>query len=292
MRVLTTFRPWPRPSPWWVALTALAATGCSPLALLNAVIPSGGYERTTDLPFGPHPRQRLDVYRPRAAVASAPVVVFFYGGRWRSGERGQYRFVAEALTSRGLVAVLADYRLSPEVTFPAFVEDGARAVAWARAHIAGYGGDPERILVAGHSAGAHIALLLALDRGYLSAVGAPPVAGAIGLAGPYDFLPFTSQDVREAMGPEAGWPDTQPIHFARAGAPPILLIHGLEDSTVRPGNSLRLAQKLREQGGCVRHLEYARTDHSDVLLALASPLRRSRPPVLDEVAEFIKRPGC
>lgn len=275
-----------------VLASSLALSGCSPLRALNAFVPSGNYERTADLAYGSAPRQRLDVYRPQNQSGPSPVVVFFYGGRWQDGSREDYKFAAQALTARGLVVVVPDYRLYPEVKFPTFVEDGARAVEWVRANVAQHGGDPRRIFLAGHSAGAHIAMLLALDERYLQAVGVPrdAVSGVIGLAGPYDFLPFTSDDVRQLMGPPEQWPQTQPIAFADAGAPPTLLIHGLRDETVNPANSKRLAQRLEELGRCVHHIEYADADHTDVLLALAAPLRSEKRPVAEEIERFVKTP--
>src|SRR5687767_4233845 len=151
---------------------ALASqSGCSRFDLLNAMVPTGGYVRTRDVAYGTLPRQKLDVYRPRGATSLSPLVVFFYGGDWQTGSKRDYRFVTQALASRGFVAVMPDYRLYPEAVFPAFVEDGALAVRWARNHAALIGGDGRRIHLMGHSAGAHIAALLTLDEHYLRDVG-------------------------------------------------------------------------------------------------------------------------
>ncbi|MGI9039023.1 MAG: alpha/beta hydrolase [Gemmatimonadota bacterium] len=276
-----------------VTLLAVAvfAAGCSRLALVNALVPRSDFVRASAIEYGTEPRQKLDVYRPLGATA-APVVLFFYGGRWRSGERGEFLFVAEALTSLGVVVVIPDYRLAPEAVFPAFVEDGARAVEWTYRHAGSYGGDPGRIYLMGHSAGAHIAALLALDRRYLDSLGVPnaAIAGMIGLAGPYDFLPFTGADVRVAMGPPEGWPETQPVRFARRGAPPLLLLHGGSDETVEPRNTTSLAAAERAAGGCVRTALYPKVGHVETLASLWTPLR-SLAPVREDIAQFIGE-GC
>jgi acetyl esterase/lipase len=274
------------------ALGALTlAGGCSQLGVVNALVPEAGFVRTAGISYGADPRQELDVYRPLGASA-APVVVFFYGGRWRTGERAQYLFVAEALTSLGLVVVVPDYRLAPRDVFPTFVEDGARAVAWTHRNAGEFGGDAGRVYLMGHSAGAHIAALLALDRSFLDSLAVPDsaIAGLIGLAGPYDFLPFTGADVREAMGPEDGWSDTQPVRFVREGAPPLLLLHGGGDETVEPRNSTSLAEAERAAGGCVRTVVYPRISHVGIIAAMWEPLR-SLAPVRQDVAQFI-RDGC
>jgi acetyl esterase/lipase len=123
-------------------LILIASPGCTRFDLLNATVPSCSYTCTRDIAYGDQPRQKLDVYRPKHAAVPAAVVVFFYGGDWQTGGKGDYSFAAEALTSRGFVAVLPDYRLYPVVRFPAFVKDGASAVRWVRDNISGFGGDP------------------------------------------------------------------------------------------------------------------------------------------------------
>lgn len=277
-----------------IVAVALLTVGCTPLRILNVF--AGGPEsaRRTDLPYGPLPRQKLDVYSPDAEVSSAPVIVFFYGGSWSSGDRDEYEFVGETLRQKGYLVVIPDYRLSPEVHFPAFVEDAAKAVAWTQAHARELGGDPHRIVLAGHSAGAHLAMLVTLDRRYLRAAGgnADALHATVGLAGPYDFLPFTSESTRRAMGPQEGWPQTQPIEFARGDAPPLLLLHGTDDGTVKPGNSVRLAARIVELGGCARLTLYKGKDHLAPLAALASTLRAFNPDVADQMHGFIQNPGC
>ncbi len=274
-----------------LAALLLAATlaGCSATSLLNALAPTDGLEVARDIAYGPLPRQQLDVYRPREAGPPRPVVVFFYGGSWETGSRDAYLFVGEALTSRGFVAVLPDYRVYPEVRFPTFLEDAAGAVAWAKRHAAEFGGDPRRGFVMGHSAGAHLAAMVALDPQWLAAETLAPsaLAGFIGLAGPYDFLPLKRETLKTIFAPEATIARTQPINFVTAAAPPALLVTGQADSEVSPGNSLRLAAKLREKGVAVTELRYASLNHYTLIGALSVPLR-GREPVLDDIERFVR----
>ncbi len=269
----------------------LPGLGCAPARLLNAVVPSSGFALDPDLAYGRLPRQQLDVYRPEAASAPRPVVLFLYGGSWQFGSRGDYRFVGQALASRGLIAMVADYRVWPEARFPTFVEDAAAAIAWARQNAGRFGGDPARVYLMGHSAGAHIAALLALDERYLAEVGLAPtaLAGVIGLAGPYDFLPITDPTLKQVFDV----PDlrtTQPITFAGPDAPPALLATGEQDVTVAPANSERLAARLEQSGNEVELKRYRQIGHIGIALALAAPFRWLAP-VLDDVARFVERTG-
>lgn len=269
---------------------ALAAAGCSAQRAAEAVLLGDHFVRTTDVAYGPHARQRLDVYRPRGARGGLPVVVFLYGGRWQEGSRETYRLLGDALTRRGMVVVIPDYRLHPEVRFPAWVEDGALAVRWARAHAARFGGDTANLVVVGHSAGAHTAALLALDRRWLDAANVPAgaVRGFVALAGPVDTS-WTDPDVQALMGPREGWPATYPATHVDRGDPPLLLLHGADDRTVSPASSTRLAARLREAGGCARVTVYPGVGHVEIVVALAVP-RLAQAPVLEDVAAFVRDP--
>ncbi len=276
------------------ALGLLALAACSPAGLLNGVsrISGDGDARLAlrGAAFGPLARQKLDVWVPaRRGATKLPVVVFFYGGGWVAGDRADYGFVGRAFAARGFVAIVADYRLVPQVRFPAFVEDGALAVRWARDQVAAHGGDPRRISLAGHSAGAYQAAMLALDPHYLRDVGVDPgiVRAAALLAAPTDFHPFTEARGRDALG---RWPrpaETQPISFARADAPPILLMHGTADTVVRPYNSERLAAKLGRLGARAELRLYPGKDHVDLVKSLSPAFRGATPALADSVA-FLK----
>lgn len=269
-------------------IVGLPIAGCGPAALLNALVPDDGYRVERDLAYGDAARQRLDVYLPGAAVAPAPVVVFFYGGRWEAGSKADYRFVGEALAARGFVVVIPDYRLYPEVRFPTFVEDGAAAVAWVRRNIGRFGGEPWQIHLMGHSAGAHIAALLALDRRYLAAAGVEPgtLESFVGLAGPYDFLPLKGATLQRIFAAD-DMTATQPITFADGSAPRALLLHGADDRTVLPGNSRRLAAALEAAGNRAQFELYPHFEHVALVAALAAPLRWLAP-VLDDVTAFLR----
>ena len=265
----------------------------SQLGLLNSVdtlltLDVPARKAATGISFGPQARQKLDIWVPTApAKGPRDVIVFFYGGRWNSGDRELYGFVGRALAARGFVVVLTDYRLVPEVRFPGFVEDGAAAVAWVQKNIPSYGGNPARIHLSGHSAGAHIAALLTLDPHWLRAVGAPAhsVRSFAGLAGPYDFLPFTSDASRAAFGQMPDPKPSQPITFARKDAPPMLLLTGSTDTTVKPRNSSALALAQSKLGARAHTLFYEGIGNSDIIMAIARPFR-SKAPVIDDLATF------
>jgi len=248
---------------------------CSSTAVLNALAPRDGVTPAHNIAYADNPRRTLDVYVPCPAASPAPVVVFFYGGGWASGSKAMYRFVGAALAARGVLAVIPDYRLYPKVRFPAFVNDAAEAVAWTHANAARYGGDPHRLFLMGHSAGAHIAALLALDASYLRSVRLSPrrdLCGVIGLAGPYDFLPLHDATLEAIFGAEAEWPRSQPINYVSPQAPPMLLLAGRDDFTVDPGNTLRLAKRLRAAGAMVESRLYPMIGHKTLIAAFSGAL--------------------
>ena len=272
-----------------LSLSALAA--CTPsLGTFNRFAPHDGGARrvVTNAAYGEGPRRGLDVYAPNDAAPGAglPVLMFIYGGSWRYGGKADYGFLGAAFAARGFVTVIPDYRLVPEVRFPSFIEDCAAALGWARANVAAYGGDPGRIVLAGHSAGAYNAVMLALDAHYLA--DAPAVRGVVGLAGPYDFYPFDVPATQNAFGQAPDVQTTQPVHFARAGAAPLLLLWGADDDTVGPRNIASLERAMLAAGGPVETKIYPGIDHIDILLALSRPFR-ARAPVLEDVVAFARR---
>jgi acetyl esterase/lipase len=264
--------------------------GCSPLALVNRWVPSSAFREQTGIAYGQNVRHQLDIYRSTNTQVAAPVIVFFYGGNWNTGQRADYRFVGAALAAKGYVAVLPDYRLYPEVRYPEFLADSAQAVRWVFDHIAEFGGDVRNVFLMGHSAGAYNAAMLALNADYLRAAGvdARRVRGLIGLAGPYDFLPLIGPIAKAVFG----FPDTpittQPIQFASPAAPPAMLLTGERDDLVDPGNSTRLAARLQQHGVPARVIAYPGLGHRTLVGALAAPLR-ALGPVLDDVAGFVNQ---
>jgi acetyl esterase/lipase len=272
-------------------LTALFLEGCSRLGFFAANAPAafGPYKRHSNIAYGTDPQHRLDVYVPSGpAEAPRPIVVFWHGGRWRYGDKSDYRFVGAALAESGYVVVVANYRHYPQVKMPGFMDDAACAAQWAAAHAGDHGGDPQRLYLMGHSAGAHLAALVTLDRRYFIATGrpVPRIAGVIGLSGPYDFLPLLEADVQDMFGPPELYPESQPINFVRADAPPMLLVQGLADETVRPKNSLNLASALTALGVTVTLKLYPKLSHSDTVAALTT-LLRGRAPTLSDIQTFV-----
>ena len=282
------------------AILPALLTACSALDVLNATVPTGTYRSTTDISYGSDLRQKLDVYMPGQELADntpsasgTPMVVFFYGGSWTSGDKADYRFVGEALASQGIAAVVADYRLSPDVRYPVFVQDSAMATRWAFDNAQKYGADPTRIFVMGHSAGAYNAAMLALDKRWLGAVGLSPakLAGWIGLAGPYDFLPIGDRKTRVAFEWPNTPPDSQALFHASRESPPALLLAPVSDSLANTQRStVGMAQRLKSAGVRVESELFDTVSHATIVATLASVLR-SRAPVLERVTGFVKRNG-
>lgn len=279
----------------WIARAAIltvaaGSAACTSISFVIANVPAsfGAYERRTDLPYGKERRQRLDVYVPAGKAANRPVVVFWYGGSWQTGSRSEYRFVGAALAERGFVTVLPDYRLYPKVRFPEFLDDGARAVAWVQQHAQEYGGDPQRVVLMGHSAGAHIAAYLALKPEALTSAGARPewVAGLVGLAGPYALAPNT-RALRTIFGRPYTPTDWQPVQFVTRGAPPTFLAHGLDDILVSARQTEQLRDALRRNDVRVETRLYPDRGHVDMVAAFSVPARH-RAPVLEDAARFIE----
>jgi acetyl esterase/lipase len=272
------------------ALLSALATACSGVTLYDSFAPRDASVQKVgkDIPFGTDPRQKLDVYRPTGGAVKAPVIVFVYGGSWASGRRQDYGFVATSLAARGYVTVVPDYRLVPQVRFPAFIQDGAQAVAWVQKNAKSYGADPAQIILIGHSAGAYNIAMLGLDATYLQAAGVPmsSVKAVIGLSGPYDFYPWDTPVSVAAFGQAPDPAQTQPITFARADAPPMLLLTGDADTTVKPRNTVALAAKLQKLGGVVQTKQYPGMSHAGMVLDISKSFRH-RAPVLDDIMQFI-----
>ena len=255
--------------------------------LVNKLAVSRDVVTIPDNRFADGRRGLLDVYAPRGAHG-APLVVFFYGGAWEEGAKENYRFAAMALAQRGVVTMVPDYRLYPDVRFPDFISDGAKAVRWARRNAVEFGADPGLIFLVGHSAGAYIAAMLTLDRARLDEQSQAALAGTVGLAGPYDFLPLNGPSLKRIFAPAGGdLTSSQPITYARGDAAPMLLISGLSDGIVRPENSRQLAARVRELGGKVETRFYKRVGHVAVMAAFA-PLLRPLAPSLADTLAFIR----
>jgi acetyl esterase/lipase len=253
---------------WSTVAISLLLSGCSPLQMVNTLSTKSDTVTVFHQRYGKEQRQQLDVFVPGRIVAGSPVVVFFYGGSWKRGEKGKYGFVGHSLSSKGYVTVIPDYRLYPEVTFPAFVEDGAKVIAWVREHVgqARYG-----VVVMGHSAGAHTAALLALDHSYLEKAGQPfsIIRGMVGLAGPYGFNPMEYKSTRPIFADVEAIEMTMPVNFACSAKIPLLLFHGADDSLVIPENSRELRRRVRACAGNVQYVELDDMGHFSIVLGLS-----------------------
>jgi acetyl esterase/lipase len=264
---------------WKALATVLGLTtllgGCSATSLINLATATPSVVVERDLAYAPGDRHSLDVYAPRAGGSHRPVVVFIYGGSWDSGAKSDYAFVGYALARHGYVAIIPDYRVYPQVRWPDFLRDNALAVRWAKDHAVAYAGDPSKLVLMGHSAGAYDAVELGVDGRWLRTVGldsSRDVLAVVGLSGPYDFLPLRSRELRTIFGPKASRSDTQPINHVDGRAVPMLLITGDRDTTVDPGNSDRLAAKVTAAGGKAVVIHYPSLDHVRTIAAMADPL--------------------
>lgn len=270
-------------------MLVLLLGACASPQMMNRMASDEGYKLVQNVPYQRSRGLDADVYYPPKA-GDAPVIVFFYGGRWQQGDKAEYRFVGQALASRGFVAVLPNVRKYPDVRFPEFMEDAAQAVHWARANTGQFGGNGDKLFVMGHSSGAHIAALLALNPEYLKAAGdsRDALRGMIGLAGAYDFMPITAPDLRDLFGPVDRFPYSQPVFYVDGQNPTLLLMHGRNDEVVPVSNTVKLAERVSKAGGAVETVLYDSLSHRMIIGSLASYLR-GRADVLDNIEEFVER---
>ncbi|WP_022978041.1 alpha/beta hydrolase [Nevskia ramosa] len=277
---------------FFAALLLLSA--CSGQQLANDLTPDKGYRLSSNVGFDAATGLQLDVYSPNG-VANAPVVVFFFGGRWQEGSKEAYKFVGQALAARGFVAVLPNYRLYPQVRYPSFLTDNAKAVKWVHSQIAQYGGDPTKIVVMGHSSGAYNAAMLTLNPALMKSVGGDRawIRAMIGLAGPYDFLPLTDPDLRDLFGAPENYDQTQPMMYADGTNPPMLLMHGQDDKTVFSTNTEHLAARIQRANGPVETVIYPEMSHRKIIATLATSslikFAVGQSDVMFYVNDFVKR---
>ncbi len=268
-------------------LFLLSACTSAGITVANAPVPffEGTIER--DIVFDEESKQTLDIYIPdHATEERLPVVIFFYGGRWTNGEKGDFAFVGTTLAEEGFIVVIPDYRKYPDVRFPAFVEDGANAVSWVHKNIGDYRGKPETLFLAGHSSGAHIASLLIVDERYLESDTNSAIKGFAGLAGPYSFTP-KAEDVKIIFGPPSQYPQMQATTFVDGSEPPMLLLYGRDDELVAPYNLERLRRKIEEKGGQVQAKYYSDIGHIEIIGAM-SWIWEYKAPVIDDLTLFFR----
>lgn len=273
---------------------AVARNGPAVLSAVDRITGgAAGAERMAMVPTGAHPQQKLIVWGPvdrNPEDRPLPVLIFVHGGSWRSGDPADYGFIGRAFVAEGFLVVLAGYRLGEDGIYPAMFEDTARAVAWVREEVAGFGGDPTQIVIAGHSAGAYNAVMVALEEQWIGRRGLPAdtISGVVGLSGPYDFLPFDSDSTKDSFGHVENPPTTQPVSHVRADAPPMLLIHGELDTLVKPDNTRTLVQRLKQGGAAVKAVFFPDMKHNDPLIRLAAPWRGTGRNVAQEIVEFAR----
>lgn len=274
----------------WRYAHATGAVGLLDLADRTLGGTDGTQVAASGVRYGSLPAQRLDVIAPNAP-GPHPVLVFIHGGGWHSGRPEDYHFIGRTFARAGYVVVLPGYRLGPEGIYPHMLEDGAAAVAWTAQNIARFGGDPDQVVLMGHSAGAHTVAMLGLERQWLGRQGLRNgfVKGVVGLSGPYAFYPFHSDSARNAFGHVEDPAITQPISFARSDAPPMLLLTGDADTTVKPRNSKVMAKALTDKGARAELVILPGVDHAGPVLKLAQPFLRDTSvsaPVLDFLASL------
>jgi len=269
------------------SLLLLLFSGCSPLRLLNNLSQENENVTLQEKSYGGSKRQQLDVYMPGTIVANSPVIVFFYGGSWKRGQKEKYGFVGHTLSSKGYVTVIPDYRLYPEVKFPAFIDDGAKVIAWVRNNLAQA---RNGVVVMGHSAGAHTAALLALDQTYLERQNLPKniIRGMIGLAGPYGFNPLKYRSTRPIFADTKPIDMARPVTFACTAGSPLLLLHGNNDTVVVPDNSRKLKQQVERCGGSVEYLELPETGHYTIITGLSESFLKNKA-ILTPIDRFLKK---
>lgn len=248
----------------------------------------GNVRQHRDIRYGSGPRHTLDVHA-LPGIKNRPVIIFWYGGGWTSGDKAAYQFVGNALARCGYCAMLPDYRLYPSVIFPGFVEDAAQVVAYAHRHAAQWGGDPSKIIVMGHSAGAHLAALVAFNRFYMHAAGGSTrwIRAFVGLAGPYALLPNT--DLFRAIFHAPARPqDWQPLRHVNARCPPSLLLQGERDTLIDSSQPAQLCDALHRHGVSAEMEVFPSATHSDMVAAF-SLIARRRAPTLERCVRFIDR---
>jgi acetyl esterase/lipase len=271
------------------ALVLFGALAINPGLAVNSLSALGDYSINSNIPYEQETSRTLDVYRPSGTRTSLPVVIFFHGGSWSSGSKADYKFLGAALASRGILTVVPNYRLSPVSLFPAFLQDSALAVRWTIDNAARFGGDPHRLILMGHSAGAYIAAMLVFDQQWLSAVGLDAqhdVAGWVGLSGPYDLASVDARLPEQVFDTVHDKASIQPINFVDGKGPPAFLAAGSNDSVVSPRSTLKLANRILAAGGRAEATIYPRLGHS-MLIATFSPIFEILAPVPFDVAKFV-----
>lgn len=283
---------------WLVLLIAIIFTAVnkthSALFLINTLASFGSFTSHRDINYGIKAEQKLDIYLPNnissLSIKTIPTVIFFYGGCWGACsklDKSDYKFIAQTLTSQNMITVIVDYQKFPSVKFNDIVKDAAKSVEWVNSNIASYKGNPNNIFLMGHSAGAHLASMLTFNKKYLTKDTYKNIRGFIGIAGPYDFLPFDEPYQPALFSPPESYPNSQTINFVEGNEPPSLLLYGNNDTRVKRRNILSLSKIIKDKKGKVQTHFYDDTNHTSILSALSIPLRTFKP-ILNDIQIFIQ----
>ncbi len=248
-----------------------------------------------NIAYGTLPREKLDIYQPQAS-GLYPVLIWVHGGSWNSGDKELYAPVAQKALSENFVIVIPGYTLYPQANAFQQAQEIAQVLAWTREHISAYGGDKNRIVLGGQSAGAHLSGLVVFDPNYLAALNhsSQEICGWYGIAGPYDIneqlafqKTFKGDDgtqLANIFGGAENFSRGSLTEFVRADLPPILLIHGDRDETVPLSISQHLQNALRAAGAKSELKIYAGAGHAGLLF---DALVQEKPTLIQDLASFI-----
>lgn len=264
-------------------------SGCSSIAVVNALTPPMGYSVSNNVAFDDRHDLKLDVYTPDGAV-DAPVVVFFYSRRWQRGDKQDVAFVGQSLAAQGFVVMIPNARHYPQARYKQFLDDRARAVVWAHKFARAYGGSADKLVVMGFDSGAYDAAMLTLDPHWLDEDGGRVdwIKGMVGISGPYDLMPITASDLRDIFGPADQFAKTQPVNWTGGGNPPLLMIASKADGIVPVSQTDALFKAVKDANGTVEKIIYRDLSHDETLNVLSAPLR-GRADELSNITAFVRR---
>lgn len=280
-------------------LPVVLLSGCSAVQLVNSVSKVYSVEVQTDLAFGSNSRDKMDIYRPTeppSANKQTPVVVFFYGGSWNRGEKSEYEFVGRKLASMGYIVAIPNYRIYPEVVYPDFLKDGAKAVKVFLDELNSNTYSPynpaKQLIFMGHSAGAYNAAMIAMDDRWLGRENLNRrelVKGLIGMAGAYNIYPIKVEEVRPVFNHPNYPPQSQPIDYVGESNVPTLLLAPETDELVSlERNTFSLAKALKASGTPVEVVTVPDTDHIS-LIGTLSPVLFFKGDSVSPLKSFIDR---
>ncbi|MBC2665156.1 alpha/beta hydrolase [Novosphingobium flavum] len=287
----------------WPALSAAALVAAALVAAIGlrgafridrnqAAEPMSDLAVHRDIAYAPGDRRALDIYAPARPGPPRAVIVYLYGGAWTSGAKAQYAWVGAGLARQGYVAVIPDYRIYPPATWPSFLQDSARALAFVKAHIAQYGGDPAKLVLVGHSSGAFNALSLAVEPRWLDEAGLDArrdLKAVIGLSGVYNMLPLHGENENAIFAPSTGYAEMK--HHVDGKSPPLLLLVGAADRIAGREESEQMAARVREKGGAAELIVYPGLQHDDTQAAFGKAQDAPPTTIRADIARFLAAQG-